>query len=63
MIEKHNDILTLFETISGGRIFSNNINYIYESDNSQIFPFWFNYKEGATLGEWIVASFESHVLS
>ena len=62
MIEKHSEIFALFEIISGGRVFSNNINYVYSYDQGQTYPFWFKYTQGVTLGEWIVASFESHII-
>lgn len=63
MTENHQDILALFHTISGGRAFSNMINYIYSYEQGATYPFWFNSREGATLGEWIVASFESHIIT
>lgn len=63
MIEKPSDIIALFQVISGGRVFANMINFIYNYDQATTYPFWFSPGTGATLGEWIVASFESHIIT
>lgn len=62
MIDKHEEILQLFEKVSEGRIFKNNINFIYHySKEGNTYPFWFR-QEGATLGEWIVAHYEIQII-
>lgn len=62
MIEKYEEILALFGTISGNRMFTNNINYIYHFSQATIYPFWFRSTEPSSLAEWVVANYESNII-
>ena len=62
LVEKSEELLPIFDAISGGRLFGNNINYLYHYSQGTVYPFWFKHQEGCTLGEWIVANFETHII-
>lgn len=54
-------IVELFNTISKGQFLKNLIPFVYEEDHNTL-PIWFRPTSNSTIGQWIVAHFESNIV-